>query len=170
MQSTIASKVKGVVRKHHGSHGHGEHGKTSVASGSAPVQPLKRKSSSQSIHTSDPEAAGKLKDLFRKKKEQGEQPANPASVNPAASFALLTDSRACAEGRAASTLSQCTDPLRLTVLGERLAIDNQVQLYATNAQLCHPYVSPILGYLGGLPPIYLLAGDKEVLRDEIIYW
>jgi acetyl esterase/lipase len=38
-----------------------------------------------------------------------------------------------------------------------------------NHQLTHPLVSPALGYLGGLPPLFVLASDKEVLRDEIIY-
>ncbi len=37
-------------------------------------------------------------------------------------------------------------------------------------QLTHPSVSPVLqGSLGNLPPLYILAGDGEVLRDEIIY-
>ena len=37
-------------------------------------------------------------------------------------------------------------------------------------QLTHPLVSPLLqGSLGGLCPLYILAGDNEVLRDEIIY-
>lgn len=168
MQSTIASKVKGAVKSHY--HRHGERQPDSPALGAAAPQPLKRSPSQQSIHTSDLEAAGKLKELLKRKKEQGEQLEDPAFANPGESFAHLSDSRANPESRAASTLSQCTDPLRLTVLGKRLAIDNQIQLYATNAQLCHPYVSPILGYLGGLPPLYILAGDKEVLRDEILYW
>lgn len=33
----------------------------------------------------------------------------------------------------------------------------------------HPLVSPALGYLGGLPPLFFIASDKEVLRDEIIF-
>jgi acetyl esterase/lipase len=33
----------------------------------------------------------------------------------------------------------------------------------------HPLVSPALGYLGGLPPLFVVASDKEVLRDEIIF-
>lgn len=37
-------------------------------------------------------------------------------------------------------------------------------------QLTHPLVSPILqGSLGNLCPLYILAGDGEVLRDEIVY-
>lgn len=36
-------------------------------------------------------------------------------------------------------------------------------------QLTHPLVSPVVqGSLGNLPPLYILAGDGEVLRDEII--
>lgn len=27
-----------------------------------------------------------------------------------------------------------------------------------------------MGYLGGLPPCLIIASDKELLRDEIIYW
>lgn len=37
-------------------------------------------------------------------------------------------------------------------------------------QLTHPLVSPILqGSLGNLPPLYIITGNDEVLRDEIIY-
>ncbi|KAK7061901.1 alpha beta-hydrolase [Favolaschia claudopus] len=51
-----------------------------------------------------------------------------------------------------------------------LELNGQIQLYATTEQLTHPLVSPILqGSLGNLPPMYILAGDDEVLRDEIIY-
>jgi acetyl esterase/lipase len=32
-----------------------------------------------------------------------------------------------------------------------------------------PTRQPGLSYLGGLPPLFFIAGDKEVLRDEIIY-
>jgi acetyl esterase/lipase len=56
-----------------------------------------------------------------------------------------------------------------TETGEVLAIDNQVQFYAPNNVLGHPWISPVGGYLGGLPPLFFIASDKEVLRDEIIY-
>lgn len=37
-------------------------------------------------------------------------------------------------------------------------------------QLTHPLVSPVLqSSLGNLCPLYIIAGDGEVLRDEIIY-
>lgn len=40
----------------------------------------------------------------------------------------------------------------------------------TFRQLTHPLVSPVLqGSLGNLCPLYIIAGDGELLRDEIIY-
>ncbi|KAL1723393.1 Alpha/Beta hydrolase protein, partial [Schizophyllum commune] len=51
-----------------------------------------------------------------------------------------------------------------------LELHSQIQQYGTNEQLSHPLVSPVLqGSLGNLPPLYILAGDGEVLRDEIMY-
>jgi len=53
--------------------------------------------------------------------------------------------------------------------GKMVALTSQIQFYATNAQLLHPLCSPALaGSLGGLPPLYILCGDDEVLRDEIL--
>ncbi|EST07742.1 Alpha/beta hydrolase fold-3 [Kalmanozyma brasiliensis GHG001] len=53
---------------------------------------------------------------------------------------------------------------------EAIELREQIQLYATNDQVTHPLCSAVLsGSLGGLPPLYILAGDAEVLRDEIIY-
>lgn len=57
----------------------------------------------------------------------------------------------------------------VTVNGETVHVDRQIQLYCPNSLLVHPLVSPVLGYLGGLPPLFIIAGEKEVLRDEIIY-
>lgn len=53
--------------------------------------------------------------------------------------------------------------------GETLTIDQQVHLYAQNSLVGHPLISPVLSYLGGLPPLLFIAGNGEVLRDEIIY-
>jgi acetyl esterase/lipase len=53
--------------------------------------------------------------------------------------------------------------------GEVLTIEHQVHMYTQNSLLRHPLVSPALSYLGGLPPLLIIASDKEVLRDEIIY-
>ncbi|KAI1785206.1 alpha/beta-hydrolase [Ganoderma leucocontextum] len=57
-----------------------------------------------------------------------------------------------------------------TCRGETLAIEGQVHMYAPNFLLAHPLVSPVVSYLGGLPPLLVIASDKEVLRDEIIYF
>ena len=53
--------------------------------------------------------------------------------------------------------------------GETLVADSQIQLYAPNNLLSHPLISHCGAYLGGLPPLFFIAGDQEVLRDEIIY-
>ena len=53
--------------------------------------------------------------------------------------------------------------------GNSIGITRQIQLYTTNELLKHPLVSPVLAYLGGLPPLFVIASDREVLRDEIIY-
>ncbi|WVQ67321.1 uncharacterized protein L199_005517 [Kwoniella botswanensis] len=98
---------------------------------------------------------------------QTEPTSNPSRANPADLFPTLVEKRE--KETRPCTLAQCDTPLKLTVKGEEILIDTQIQLYATNAQLCHPWVSPVLGYLGGLPPLFIMCGDKEVLRDEIIF-
>ncbi len=51
-----------------------------------------------------------------------------------------------------------------------VTIKDQIQLYATNEQISHPLVSPVIaGSLGGLCPLFILGGGAELLRDEIIY-
>lgn len=57
----------------------------------------------------------------------------------------------------------------ITASGETLTIHEQIHLYAPNYLLNHPLISPVVSYLGGLPPMLVIAGDAEVLRDEIIY-
>lgn len=43
-------------------------------------------------------------------------------------------------------------------------------MYTTNDLLKHPLVSPIMQpTLGGLPPLFIMTGGGEVLRDEQIY-
>ncbi|PSR74943.1 hypothetical protein PHLCEN_2v9432 [Hermanssonia centrifuga] len=57
-----------------------------------------------------------------------------------------------------------------TASGETLTIHEQIHLYTPNYMLHHPLISPIVSYLGGLPPLLIIAGDAEVLRDEIVYF
>jgi acetyl esterase/lipase len=56
-----------------------------------------------------------------------------------------------------------------TASGEVIEVNQQLHFYTRNSLLGHPLVSPGMSYLGGLPPLLIIAGDKEVLRDEIIY-
>jgi alpha/beta hydrolase fold len=56
-----------------------------------------------------------------------------------------------------------------TAEGKTIEVAQQIQLYVPNGLLKHPLASPALSYLGGLPPLLFIAGDREVLRDEIIY-
>src|SRR3569833_307249 len=43
-------------------------------------------------------------------------------------------------------------------------------MYTTNELLSHPLVSPVMApTLGGLPPLLIMTGGGEVLRDEQIY-
>ena len=68
-----------------------------------------------------------------------------------------------------TSMAVCEEPIKINVKGKPAVIDTQIQIYSTNSQLSHPFVSPVLGYLGGLPPLLIIAGQNEVLRDEIIF-
>ena len=60
--------------------------------------------------------------------------------------------------------------LAIMIDGELVEIKDQIQMYTTNHLISHPLVSPILQpSLGGLPPLLILTGGGEVLRDEQIY-
>jgi hypothetical protein len=51
-----------------------------------------------------------------------------------------------------------------TATGETIKVTQQIQLYVPNGLLKLPLVSPALSYLGGLPPLLFIAGDREDLR------
>jgi len=60
--------------------------------------------------------------------------------------------------------------LSITLDGKLTQIKDQIQMYTTNQLISHPLVSPVLQpSLGGLPPLLILTGGGEVLRDEQIY-
>ncbi|GAA5850059.1 hypothetical protein JCM8547_000999 [Rhodosporidiobolus lusitaniae] len=66
--------------------------------------------------------------------------------------------------------AEVAEVIKVKVDGEEIELKDQIQLYATNEQLVYPFVSPVFQpSLGGLPPLYVMAGDKEVLRDEIVF-
>ncbi|KAL1849765.1 hypothetical protein Plec18170_007286 [Paecilomyces lecythidis] len=63
-----------------------------------------------------------------------------------------------------------SDNLRVIVGDKELEITDQIQMYTTNQLISHPLVSPVLQpSLGGLPPLLILTGGGEMLRDEQIY-
>lgn len=60
--------------------------------------------------------------------------------------------------------------LAVELEGKQITLKEQIQMYTTNQLLTHPLVSPVLQpSLGGLPPLLILTGGGEVLRDEQIY-
>jgi acetyl esterase/lipase len=59
--------------------------------------------------------------------------------------------------------------IRLMISEELVTIRSQLHFYCSNHLMTHPLISPVTSYLGGLPPLFIMASDKEVLRDEILY-
>ena len=60
--------------------------------------------------------------------------------------------------------------LSVMIDGKLVELKDQIQMYTTNALLSHPLVSPVLQpSLGGLPPLCVVVGGGEMLRDEQIY-
>jgi len=181
IQDTLRTRVRDAVSRFKGDHHHRRH---SVGKKEPDAPVIKEPTQSPHLRTSSPHegAPGGEKpdqsDLYplteKGKKDHQPGPTGeegtgpPHRANPGLAFQNL-QSRAEAESTRRTTLTLCDEPLKLEVKDEQVLIDTQIQLYATNAQLCHPFVSPILGYLGGLPPLFIMAGDKEVLRDEILY-
>ena len=59
--------------------------------------------------------------------------------------------------------------ISLMINGDLVTLRSQVHLYCPNHLMTHPLISPVTSYLGGLPPLFIIASDKEVLRDEVLY-
>ncbi|KAI0010378.1 alpha/beta-hydrolase [Xylariaceae sp. FL0662B] len=63
-----------------------------------------------------------------------------------------------------------TKYLRIKLDGKEAELKDQIQMYTTNELLSHPLVSPVMQpTLGGLPPLLIMTGGGELLRDEQIY-
>jgi acetyl esterase/lipase len=70
----------------------------------------------------------------------------------------------------ANTVAGAGHELSIMIDGKLVQIKDQIQMYASNQLISHPLVSPILQpSLGGLPPLLILTGGGEMLRDEQIY-
>ncbi|KAJ6014160.1 Alpha/beta hydrolase fold-3 [Penicillium herquei] len=62
------------------------------------------------------------------------------------------------------------DNIHVVMDGKTIEIKDQIQMYTTNQLISHPLVSPVLQpSLGGLPPLQILTGGGEMLRDEQFY-
>ena len=69
-----------------------------------------------------------------------------------------------------NTIPGAGHDLSILIDGEMVKIKDQIQMYTTNQLISHPLVSPALQpSLGGLPPLLILTGGGEILRDEQIY-
>ena len=74
------------------------------------------------------------------------------------------------EPRAGNTVPGPGHQLSIELDGKLVVIKDQIQMYTTNQLLSHPLVAPVLQpTLGGLPPLLILTGGGEILRDEQIY-
>ncbi|KAI1369808.1 hypothetical protein F5Y08DRAFT_291434 [Xylaria arbuscula] len=63
-----------------------------------------------------------------------------------------------------------TSYLSIHIDGKEVVLKDQIQMYTTNELLSHPLVSPVMQpSLGGLPPLLIMTGGGEILRDEQIY-
>jgi len=111
-----------------------------------------------------------MRDLLRSSTPRGV--IHPKSLSEAEAPAITADQPVIQPRFELSTPATIPSDQTLRVAGEGgkpLQITRQIQLYTTNALLKHPLVSPVLAYLGGLPPLFVVACDREVLRDEVIY-
>lgn len=62
------------------------------------------------------------------------------------------------------------ESITVSLDGQTIVVKDQIQMYATNQLMAHPLVSPVLQpSLGGLPPLFVLVGGGEMLRDEQFY-
>lgn len=60
--------------------------------------------------------------------------------------------------------------LSVIIDDKTMEIHDQIHLYTTNQMISHPLVSPVLTpILAGLPPLLIMTGGGELLRDEQIY-
>ena len=75
-----------------------------------------------------------------------------------------------ASDRPGNTIPGPGHDLSIMLDGKLVIIKDQIQMYTTNQLIAHPLVSPVLQpSLGGLPPLLIMTGGGEVLRDEQIY-
>jgi acetyl esterase/lipase len=127
----------------------------------------------------------KIKNLSRKetltaKDIEGAGPtANKDARDTAVRGYTLHENKTPTEEHAYPGMQQSADPgtlhaepdnIHVVLEGKTVELKDQIQMYATNQLLSHPLVSPILQpSLGGLPPLQVISGGGETLRDEQFY-
>ncbi|ORY61319.1 Alpha/Beta hydrolase protein [Pseudomassariella vexata] len=93
-----------------------------------------------------------------------------AKLGKQASVEMQQDDRDAAEGSTPPAQDVAPDLLSINLDGKEIYLKDQIQMYTTNDMLFHPLVSPIMQpTLGGLPPLLIMVGGGEFLRDEQIY-
>lgn len=93
----------------------------------------------------------------------------PENLHPKQIVDNLAGSKGAGQ-RPGNTIPGAGHDLSIMLNGDFIQIKDQIQMYTTNQLISHPLVSPILqASLGGLPPLLVLTGGGEVLRDEQIY-
>jgi hypothetical protein len=91
----------------------------------------------------------------------------PGTQNDNAATGTVTND---GTGPDANTVPGPRHNLSIMIDGKLVEIKDQIQMYASNQLISHPLVSPILQpSLGGLPPLLIMVGGGEMLRDEQIY-
>lgn len=127
----------------------------------------------------------KIKKLSRKETftakdiEDASPTANKEVEDTAVRGYTLHEKKSPAEGHAYPGMQQTPDPGTLTgepdnihvvLEGKTVELKDQIQMYTTNQLISHPLVSPVLQpSLGGLPPLQVISGGGEMLRDEQFY-
>lgn len=110
----------------------------------------------------DPERAHRLREKIEEVQKRGE-------IRTEAQGFTSQDANGAPQDASNSTKKK-TENLSIEIDGKLIEIKDQIQLYTTNALLTHPLVSPVLTpSLGGLPPLLIMVGGGELLRDEQIY-
>lgn len=127
----------------------------------------------------------KIKKLSRqptisaKEVEETVPAANSNAEETAVHGYTLHEKKSIAPGHAYPGMQQGSDPntihgepdnIHVLLEGKTVELKDQIQMYTTNQLMSHPLVSPILQpSLGGLPPLQIISGGGEMLRDEQFY-
>lgn len=59
-------------------------------------------------------------------------------------------------------------PLEHILADDSFVVTKAAQLYAPHTPPEHPYISPLYGALGGLPPLLITVGTDEILFDDAL--